>query len=107
MEINVEMDKKILNKDITKSVERNIALRVLIAGIIVFVFALGSFITVKYLNSGQADGMPLAQVKQDGEWMLIRADYYMNVDPNITGYDFVENQENGGYDLVLHYVKLD
>lgn len=91
------------NESINKIKEKKIALYAFIAGIVVFVFALGCFVTVKYLNSGQADGMPLAQVKQDGEWMLIRADYYMNVDPNISGYDFVENQENGGYDLVLHY----
>ena len=95
------------DKNKIKSVEKKIALCALIAGIIVFVFALGCFVAINYLNAGQADGMPLVQVKQDGEWMLIRADYYMNVEPNITGYDFVENQDNGGYDLVLHYKNVE
>ena len=86
-----------------KTYENKIALRILIAGLIVFLFAISFFAVTKLLSRGQNTGMPLVQVKEDGDWKLIRSEYNQNINPDITGYEFIYNEDNSTYDLVLHY----
>ena len=97
-------------KDLEKKIARKLALRALISGLIVILFATIVFGAINLLNKGNADFQPIAQIKQDGKWVIIREPSYTYtgwfVDQNATGVDFIQDDENGIYDLVIHYTAV-
>lgn len=99
------------NNNIEKQIARKMALRGLIAATIVFVLALSVFLVIKTLGSGRSDQMPIAQVKEDGEWTLVRelfSDKFpgVDVDINASGIEFIYNEELDTYDMIVHYKAL-
>lgn len=97
-----------MNKETTIE-ERNISQKMIfrgaLAGIIVFTFALIVFIVIRQLSSGNSEYMPIAQIKQDGEWIIVREPSYDGwfVDENPVGVDFIYNEDAGTYDMIVHY----
>ena len=96
-------------EELTKNIKHKILVQELIAGLIVFIFAFIVFIVIKILGSGNSEDMPIAQIKQNGEWIIIREQevYGWHVDENAVGVDYVYNESEGTYDLILHYVPVD
>lgn len=97
--------------NIEKQIARKMALRGLIAVTIVFILALSVFLVIKTLGSGHSDQMPIAQVKEDGEWTLVRelfSDKFpdVDVDINASGIEFIYNEELDTYDMIVHYKAL-
>ena len=94
------MDKDMINKN-------KALLQGAVAGLIVFIFALGVFLAIRRLSTGSTEYMPIAQIKQDGEWVVVREPsydgWYVQEEP--VGVDFVVNEEDGTYDMIVHYVQ--